>query len=244
MSDNTAPAIPCQPPSSPPRLDYIGTIQHAPCCVVGWIRKPGRCIPVGCGRWECSRCCQEKGKKAWARIKHSEAGTYSRLMTLPFYVGPNRSWQEALHESGNTLNRFFVGLKRVCHGLRYVWVREIGKKSNMVHFHVLVSRYLPKSLLSRLWASAGGGSVVDIHLIRSSSSYVVKYLAKSPSLPLEVTIALRGLRRYSSSRGLLAPKLSSLLWQGATFSKVFPPLALQTKVLCVVDGIYFYKEGG
>ena len=114
----------------------------------------------------------------------------------------------------------------------------------MVHFHVLVDRYLPKTLLSRLWARAGGGSVVDIGMIRSSANYVLKYLAKSPDYSREVEVALFGKRRYSASRGLLLRITPSASWIGATYSAVFPALAKQARVLCVVDGVYYYQEDG
>jgi hypothetical protein len=233
--------------SPPTRLDSIGTIQQPKLrtsCVVGWLRKPGRCIPVSCGRWECEKCNREKGKKAWARIQNSPAIRFTRLLTLPFQITATRGWKEAIADSGKVLNAFLTSLRRVIPGFQYLWVREVGRKSNMVHFHMLLDRYLPKSLLSRLWARAGGGYIVDIGLIRSTASYVLKYLAKSPSLPLEVTIALRGLRRYSCARGLLLPPISSMLWQGCTFSRVFPPLALRAKVVAVLDGVYYYIEEG
>jgi len=231
------------PPST--LLDYIGTSQQRTsvhkCRVVGWLHKPGKCIPVLCGRWDCPTCARQKGKKAWMRIKSSPAGGFQRLLTLPFYVGPLRSWQEAIAISGNVLNAFFVSLRRVFSQLRYVWVREIGKKSNMVHFHVLIDRYLPKALLSRLWMRAGGGYVVDVGLIRTSAAYVSKYLVKSSEYPMEVSIALAGKRRYSASRGLLSVSPPSIAWSGAKFTSVFPPLALQAKMLAVIDGVYYYE---
>ena len=156
----------CEPPgeqvlSSPTRLDSIGSFQQR-CRIVGWISKPGQSFPVLCGRWECQTCARRKGQEAWKRIKASPAMQFQRLCTLPFYVGKKRTWEEAIDISGKSLNAFFVSLRRVIPGIRYLWIREIGKKSNMVHFHVLVDRFLPKSLLSKLWFRAGGGYIVDI----------------------------------------------------------------------------------
>jgi hypothetical protein len=233
-------------PADPTRLDYIGTFQQPTnsrrCRVVGWLRKPGKCIPVYCGRWDCPNCARQKGKKAWMRIKNSPAGEFQRLLTLPFYVGSTRTWQEAIGTSGRTLNAFFVSLRRIFPGFRYVWVREVGKKNNMVHFHVLVDRFLPKTLLSRLWARAGGGYIVDVGQIRTSPSYVSKYLVKSSEYPMEVQIALSGKRRYSASRGLLCVSTPSLAWRGSIFSVVFPPLFIRARVLAVIDGVYYLKE--
>lgn len=230
-------------PSVDTRLDYIGTSQHG-CRIVGWVVRGGKAFPVHCGRWDCAYCCRQKGRKIWKKIKSSPAGSFSRLLTLPFYVGPGRTWEEAIATSGSVLNRFFTSLRRVIPLLRYVWVREVGRKSLMVHFHVLVDRYLPKSLLSRLWMRAGGGYIVDIGMIRSSASYVCKYLAKFPGYPASVNQALSGKRRYSYSRGLLCSTrcTRSSEWSGASFQVVAPWLRFHARLLCVIDGVFYFKE--
>lgn len=225
--------------SSPTRLDSIGTSQHG-CPIAGWVVKGGKAFPVHCGRWDCAYCCRQKGKKAWIKISRSPAGTFQRLLTLPFAIGSQRTWQKAIEDSGSTLNRFFTSLRRIFPGIRYVWVREVGAKNLMVHFHVLVDRYLPKSLLGRLWMHARGGYIVDIGMIRSSASYVSKYLAKLPSLPREVLTALSGKRRYSSSRGLLFVLPRSSQWSGAMFQTISPWLASQSRLLCVLDGVFYF----
>jgi hypothetical protein len=226
---------------TPSRLDSIGTSQHG-CPISGWIVKGGKAFPVHCGRWDCAYCCRQKGKKAWVKIKNSEARDFHRLLTLPFRIGIGRSWEQAIADSGSTLNRFFTSLRRKFRGIKYVWVREVGSVSNMVHFHILVDRYLPKPLLSRMWDQAGGGYIVDIGMIQTSASYVCKYLAKLAFLPREVLTALTGKRRYSSSRGMLYTIPRSSLWSGATFQTVSPWLSRQSRLLCVVDGIFYFEE--
>lgn len=129
----------------------------------------------------------------------------NRMMTLPFRIDSGRTWREAIAESGAVLNRFFVSLKRRVGSLRYFWTREVGRKTNMVHFHVLIDRYLPKKLLSSIWEMAGGGYVVDIGIVRTSTRYVYKYLCKVADYAPDVQAALSGKRRYSTSQGLLAP---------------------------------------
>lgn len=239
--------------SASTRLDFIGTSQHGSenvsretlDCQVGWVVHPsGKAFPVKCGKWECRTCGPRKGRRVCARLQKSEeVKRLNRLLTLPFRISTQRNWEQAIAESGAVLNRFFVSLKRVFRGIRYFWVREVGKKSHMVHFHVLVDRYLPKSLLSRLWASAGGGSIVDITLLRHSPSYVWKYLAKFQDLPQEVWRALRGKRRYSCARSLLAPVLKCSQWVGSRFSKIAPWVLAEFPLKRVEDGVYYFYGG-
>jgi hypothetical protein len=231
-------------------LDSIGTSQQRPqpyphhtCPIAGWIVKDGKAIPVHCDRWDCSFCCREKGKKVWVKIKKSAASEYIRLMTLPFHIHPGRTWQEAIEDSGKILNRFFGYLRRKFPGFKYLWVREVGRKSNMVHFHVLVNRYLPAYVLRRVWLRHGGGYIVDIGKIRCSANYVCKYLAKLPFLPREVTTALAGKRRYSASRGILFVIPKSSLWSGATFRTISPWLSGPSPLLYVADGVYYFDGG-
>jgi len=162
------------------------------------------------------------------------------MMTLPFYIKEERTWQEAISESGSILNGFFVSLRRIFPNLRYFWVREVGKKSNMVHFHVMISCFLPQRIISRLWEHAGGGSVVDIRL--TGMTYALKYLAKFPEYPSDVWAALRGKRKWSCTRKLLIPlvKISS----EGIFTTGSPWQWYGVVVEEVVNGIVYFREQG
>jgi len=161
-------------------------------------------VQLPCKSWNCPICGPKKGKQVWKRLSQSEV-QLNRMVTLPFAIGENhnRTWQEAIEESGKTLNSFLTSLRRVYSRIRYFWVREIGGKSNMVHFHMLVDRYIPQSLLSALWARAGGGTIVDIR--KGQKAYVFKYMVKYSPLSQEVQNCLKGKRRWSASRFLLTP---------------------------------------
>lgn len=161
-------------------------------------------VQLPCKSWNCPICGPKKGKQVWKRLSQSEA-SFSRMVTLPFAIGEthNRTWEEAIADSGKTLNSFLTSLRRIYSHFKYFWVREIGEKSNMVHFHMLVDRYIPQRLLSKLWARAGGGTIVDIR--RGKKSYVFKYMVKYSPLPQRVQNCLKGKRRWSASRFLLIP---------------------------------------
>lgn len=161
-------------------------------------------VQLPCKSWNCPICGPKKGKQVWKRLKDAPV-VLDRMITLPFAIGQHhgRTWEEAIAESGKTLNSFLTSMRRACSGLKYFWVREIGKKSKMVHFHVLIDRYVPQSVISRLWERAGGGSVVDIR--KGKPDYLFKYMVKFEPMPQEVQNCLKGKRRWSCSRHLLLP---------------------------------------
>jgi len=165
-------------------------------------------VQLPCKSWNCPTCGPKKGKQVWKRLEQSEV-KLDRMITLPFAIGSQhqRTWEEAISQSGSVLNSFLTSLRRVFSHINYFWVREIGAKSNMVHFHLLVDRYMPQKLLSRLWAKAGGGSVIDVR--KGAPAYLFKYLVKFCPQSLEVQKSLKGKRRYSCSRGALCPAIRS-----------------------------------
>lgn len=69
----------------------------------------------------------------------------------------------------------------------------------MPHLHVLVSRFLPQSVVSRLWDRTGMGDVVHIEKVnaRKAGHYIAKYLAKDAMAFLPA-----GINRYGASEDL------------------------------------------
>jgi hypothetical protein len=195
-----------------------------------------------CKKWDCPECAKKNWKKLYKRIRLSGVD-FHRMLTLPFYVGEARSWQEAIAVSGSCLNRFFTSLKRVVPQLRYFWVREIGSESNMVHFHIMVSMYLPQRLLCVLWERAGGGYIC--HIKPKGMGYSLKYLAKYPDYPQDVRDALKGKRKWSRTRGLLV-KLTIWRSDGQWSFVSVPPWKLYgVRVEEYKEGVYYFRlEGG
>lgn len=189
-----------------PRRSSPGTRIYS-CLTGGMVRRPsdgvGQYIPLRCKKWSCPTCCRKNGKKLWARFKKGPyAERLGYLWTLPIKHGEERTWEQSLEESGTILNRFFTSLKKLFPRMPYLWAREIGEEHNLVHFHVMVDRYIPQKLVSKLWDKAGGGFVCWVN--RRKPGYALKYLFKVASYPQKVWSALHGKRHWSSSRGLLA----------------------------------------
>lgn len=219
-----------------------------PSCLVGWLTQQGplgaKQIPIFCDRWDCPRCGEKKGKEVSRRIQRSEARSWQRLLTLTFRTNEEEgsTWDQNVEKSGSCINAFWTSIRRVVPHIKYIWVREIGAESRMVHFHCLVNLYIPQSLLKRLWERTGAGSIVDIRRVSRPGAYVCKYLAKFPAYSREVSAALTGKRRYSSSRGLLSVRVSSGGWKGARFTLACLCASTSFRLLAVVDGVYIYRR--
>ena len=196
-------------------------------------------IPQPCRQWRCPKCGPENGKRVQRRLR--DAGVdFNRMLTLPFAIGDLRSWEEAIAVSGQVLNRFFTALRRKFSGISYFWVREVGKHANMVHFHVMVDRFLPQRLMSNMWNQAGGGSVVDIR--RVGMSYSLKYLVKYQNLSASLSAALCGKRRWSCSRALLAPIVRSLKAKRFSFSWGSPWDIVGCRIVWYAGGIFGFER--
>lgn len=237
--------LPSPPVPERPSLLDSRTNNSTRSCVVGWIRKGLRMIPIRCKQWSCAYCAPKLRRKFICRLKQSQCSDWApRMMTLTLKTN-GEGLLEDLKFSGKALNRFFAVLKRRFPDLKYVWVREIGSVSSMVHFHLWINRYLPQSLMSDLWRRSSEGSyIVSLNARQEApTSYLSKYLVKS-GLSAETQAILKSFRRYSSSRGLLpSPRPQTSLWKGAIFSTVCPLMDTGVRCLCILDGIYYLIGG-
>jgi len=106
---------------------------------------------------------------------------------------------EFWHRLQNSLKKY---------GLRfaYVWIKEFTKKGRR-HLHVMLDRFIKKSLIKRLWIKATEGTSYIVKInhrpIRSASGYISKYVTKDVQneqryMPKE--------RRYTFSHDFNLPK--------------------------------------
>lgn len=103
-------------------------------------------------------------------------------------------------------NRLKASLRKYGIVFEYVWMKEFTKRGRR-HLHVLLDRFVRKSLIRRLWkfATEGTSYVISINHrpIRSAAGYISKYITKG--LVKEHRYRLKE-RRYSFSRGFCLPK--------------------------------------
>lgn len=159
-------------------------------------------VPYRCGSWDCY-CCGYRMRmnliEEIARVCR-ERPEMSRLLTLTLDPAKAPEGDEERHryitERWNALR---TRLRREVGDFSFIWVRE-EQESGLPHLHVIVSRFLPQSVVSASWADLGGGEVVDIRQVdrvEKAAHYVGKYLTKHAMAELP-----EGTRRYGSSRDI------------------------------------------
>jgi hypothetical protein len=117
-------------------------------------------------------------------------------------------------------NRFRTAFVKRYGRLTFVCVLEPQPHSGFPHLHVLIDRFIPWGWLKVELINAGFGYVKDVSCIRSDAAYnyVLKYLRKPwESTPGAIAAIERNLRRFSSSRGLLAQEKPKPSWTTYNF---------------------------
>lgn len=158
--------------------------------------------PYRCDSWDCYCCGYRMRQNLVEEIKRvtTERPAIRRLMTLtldPSMAPASREEQHRhLTERWNALR---TAISREIGDFSFIWVRE-EQDSGLPHLHILVSRFIEQSWLSRRWAELGGGEIVDIrHVdrVEKAAHYIGKYLTKNAMSGLP-----DGTRRYGSSQDI------------------------------------------
>lgn len=161
--------------------------------------------PKGCGRWDCPYCGERKKRKLLDRIgKYYRAHPdQCRLLTLTLADNvDDERITEFWHRLQNSLKKY--GIK-----FAYCWFKEFTKNGRR-HLHVLIDKFIKKSLIKRLWLKATEGTSYIIKInhrpIRSAAGYISKYITKDVQKEGRYK---RKERRYSFSHDFNEPKAMS-----------------------------------
>ena len=131
------------------------------------------------------------------------AGERIRFATLTW--SGHAKLTEQYVEIKKAWNRLRLELSRKFKLTKYFWVLEGTPSTARPHLHILLNRYIPQKILSKLAQNAGFVSVCDIRAVRDDGvfNYVRKYLGKGlGSITAERTLrAVRG-RRFGKSRNI------------------------------------------
>lgn len=140
-----------------------------------------------CGQWDCYCCGYRMRMNLVEEIERlvQRRPDMRRLLTLT--LDPGKLTGRAKYDDGEQAEyimevwrKFRSYIRREYGDFSFVWVKEKQENGNW-HLHVLVSRYLEQSWVSRAWGALGGGAVVDIRFVREAEKvahYVGKYLTK------------------------------------------------------------------
>ena len=156
-----------------------------------------------CNSWSCPTCAKRKARNIARITKRGFKNEEIRFATLT--MRDTKNITQAAKDIKEAWNRLRLILTRRYGSIKYVWTIEGHKRSGMPHLHVLLNKYIPQRLLSRLAERSGFGKIADIRRVKSNDAfdYVTKYLGKGlGSTNLERIMKENRLRRWSKSRSI------------------------------------------
>lgn len=170
----------------------------------------GKYIHLPCNLYSCPVCGRKKIQKLYkALVTYFGQWKYTRLWTFTLSSKMGTDIQSHYKLLAETWRRFTTEIRRnKCftksqNGVQYVKFIE-AHKSGFIHFHVLVSAYLPWKNIQALWERCARDTCkVDGHIAsanvrgvlsaRPAAKYVTKYVTKAV---FEIEIRIR---RYTKS---------------------------------------------
>jgi len=184
-------------------LDHLRIIQTTDCpSPVGQAVNvnTGKRIILPCKKWTCPECGPNNVARLRVRYQFGDL-VPTAFLTLTQHLDDQTPIMSAW-------NRFVTNLRRRGYQIRYFLVREYTR-AGKAHLHVLVEGWWPWTETSRLWMLATGGqslitNIKKIHNPGQALNYLLKYMTKTLRSYYEP-----GERRYTCSRGVLAPTVRS-----------------------------------
>jgi len=143
-----------------------------------------------CGQWDCYCCGYRMRMNLVEEIERLVKRRPEMRRFLTLTLDPSKLPDEVQGDDEaitahlmETWRKFRVYIQREYGDFSFVWVKERGEENqDHWHLHVLVSRYMDQSWISRAWSAVGGGEVVDIRRVNRCEKvghYLGKYLTKN-----------------------------------------------------------------
>lgn len=146
-------------------------------------------IRKACNQWDCPSCGERKKNKLIDGIRDGALRIVSdtslpanqrvlRHLVLTFQTDDDTP-------PGLALARFRSALyKAGYNNLRFLWTKEFTRRGKR-HFHILLNRHIPHSLLKHFWSNATDRKSFYVYItradtnIRNAGAYLAKYVSKS-----------------------------------------------------------------
>lgn len=131
-----------------------------------------------CKRWSCRVCAQKKINT----LSHQTAKARpNRLLTLTVNPALYHNQREAFDATRKQVPILIRRLRKQFGEIEYLRVTEATQRG-YPHYHLMLrSRFIPHSVVKKLWAQMTGATIVDIRQVKKTFScykYLVKYLSK------------------------------------------------------------------
>lgn len=118
---------------------------------------------------------KDRSKKLAFRLQRGDLS----FVTLTYWT-ELYSPEQVADRHKSDINRFIKSCRKQYGKISYSYVVEVTKK-NYVHFHIFLSKQIPKNFIKKLWKSITGSwriDKVDITDPRKAANYVRKYVEK------------------------------------------------------------------
>jgi hypothetical protein len=143
---------------------------------------------VPCNSWTCPDCYLHKAlyiKYYFREVIQLNNLAYFLTLTLDPKKIPSEYANNTHKYITKIFNHFITILKRDKANqsldiLKYVWVIEFQKNGN-AHMHILLNKYLPITVVRKLWMHVGGGiqmKILPIKTLEGMSNYISDYIVK------------------------------------------------------------------
>jgi len=179
--------------------DFLGGCPHARTLVAhSALFEHPILVALACKRWGCCHCGRIRVAQLSTNVKRAKPNKLITLTVDPkFFESP----REAYDKTRRKLCDFNKAIRKEVGEFEYLRVLEITK-AGWPHYHMLCrSKYIPKSVISDVWAKLTGATIVDVKALKNCDNvyaYVTKYLGKQTYIPWTN-------RRVSWSRNFIPP---------------------------------------
>jgi Zn-finger protein len=138
----------------------------------------GNNFPLSCGKWSCSHCGWIKKQRLLDRVTFGFSGGFRIRHFVLTELKASGSKHEDISRHWARLRASLAKLGYV--GYRFFWTKEF--KDGFRHMHLMISTYIPKHVIERLWYLATDKTAYIIrqkdHDVHSPAGYLSKYLTK------------------------------------------------------------------
>lgn len=163
-------------------------------------------LPYRCHSYFCEHCAKIKRIRLRKKIESVFKKGRWRFLTLTL-DRKLYSNEEGLIRMNYMFNLFWKRFKDNKMRFSYFKIHEFTKKG-MIHYHILINRYLDKELVQKYWKDISGSTIEKIKDIPSKAIlglYLSKYLSKTLNELHNEYFYLFQKRRYSYSQQLELP---------------------------------------
>ena len=166
---------------------------------------------AGCNSWDCPECRERKALRLRRRVEEASKNSSWRFATLTL-SREGTTLKDSLTSLNHVWDMFLKRLRRSYNNIRIIRFVEFHK-DGYPHIHFFCNTFIPQPLLRHLWNSVGGGTIVDIRLVKNETMfrYCTDYTTgkKNKHKEHDWQYYCYAIRRFNATRNYYADNLST-----------------------------------